>query len=137
MFLWKIDFLRQLICLLIKMIFIDSNLPLRTILSSRIVASAFLEKLGLEIVSDNVGINAALDMFNFVAQQCYMCRSSEIVSFATLFVGILIIQNNAVWFENVKRIESVDISFVSMRKSVSNLAWIILIVFTKNIENAI
>lgn len=117
---------------------IDPNImSLRTLLSSRIVASAFLEKVGTEMVSDNIGINAALDIVSFISHQCYMCRSSEFISFAILFTGILVIQNNVAWFENMKRIELVDTSFVGIRKNVSNLVWIILIVFTKNIENAI
>lgn len=116
----------------------DPNImSLRTILSSRIVASAFLEKVGTEMVSDNIGITTAIDAINFIAQQCYTCRSSEFVSFAVLFAGILVLQNNAAWFENVKRIESVDGDFVVIRKNVSNFVWILLIVLTKNIENAI
>ena len=116
----------------------DPNIvPLRTLLSSRIVASAFLEKVGTEMVTDNIGITTAIDAISFIAHQCYTCRSSEFVSFAVLFAGIIVLQNNAAWFENVKRIESVDRDFVGIRKNVSNFVWILLIVLTKNIENAI
>ena len=109
-------------------------IPLRTLLSSRIIASAVVEKMGTEIVNDNVGVNVGMNLVNFMAQQCYSCKSFDLLSLAILFGGILILRNNGVGASNVKRIESMDDDFSVMRKNVSDLVWVILIVFTKNIE---
>jgi hypothetical protein len=114
-------------------------IPLRTLLSSRIIASAVVEKMGTEIVNDNVGVNIGISMVNFMAQQCYSCKSFDLFSLLILFGGILILRNNgaAAGVSNAKRIESIDDDFSVMRKNVSDLVWVILIVFTKNIENAL
>lgn len=112
-------------------------IPLRTLLSSRIIASAVVEKMGTEIVNDNVGVNVGMNLVNFMAQQCYSCKSYDLLSLAILFGGILILRNNGVGASNVKRIESIDDDFSVMRKNVSDLVWVILIVFTKNIEIAL
>ena len=112
-------------------------IPLRTLLSSRIVASAVVEKMGTEIVNDNVGVNVGMTLMNFMAQQCYSCKSYDLLSLAILFGGILILRNNGVGASNAKRIESMDDDFSVIRKNVSDLVWVILIVFTKNIENAL
>ena len=112
-------------------------IPLRTLLSSRIIASAVVEKMGTEIVNDNVGVNVGMNLVNFMAQQCYSCKSFDLLSLAILFGGILILRNNGVGASNVKRIESMDDDFSVMRKNVSDLVWVILIVFTKNIEIAL
>ena len=112
-------------------------IPLRTLLSSRIIASAVVEKMGTEIVNDNVGVNVGMNLVNFMAQQCYSCKSYDLFSLLILFGGILILRNNGVGASNVKRIESMDDDFSVMRKNVSDLVWVILIVFTKNIENAL
>jgi hypothetical protein len=119
-------------------LFIEPNwIPLRTLLSSRIVASAVVEKMGTEIVNDNVGMNVGMNLVNFMAQQCYSCKSYDVLSLLILFGGILILRNNGAWGSNVKRIESMDDEFSVIRKNVSDLVWVILIVFTKNIENAL
>ena len=110
-------------------------IPLRTLLSSRIAASAIVEKMGMELVNDNVGINIGMNFVNFMAQQCYSCKSYDVLSLSILFVGILILRNNGV--SSAKRIESMDDDFSIIRKNVSNFIWVILIVFTKNIENAL
>jgi len=114
-------------------------IPLRTLLSSRIIASAVVEKMGTEIVNDNVGVNVGMNLVNFMAQQCYSCKSFDLLSLAILFGGILILRNNgaAAGVSNTKRIESIDDDFSVIRKNVSDLVWVILIVFTKNIENAL
>ena len=112
-------------------------IPLRTLLSSRIVASAVVEKMGTEIVNDNVGVNVGMTLMNFMAQQCYSCKSYDLLSLAILLGGILILRNNGVGASNAKRIESMDDDFSVIRKNVSDLVWVILIVFTKNIENAL
>lgn len=112
-------------------------IPLRTLLSSRIVASTVVEKMGMEAINDNVGINIGMNLVNFMAQQCYSCKSYDLLSFAILFGGILILRNNRVGASNSKRIESMDDDFSVIRKNVSDLVWVILIVFTKNIENAL
>jgi hypothetical protein len=112
-------------------------IPLRTLLSSRIVASAVVEKMGMEIVNDNVGVNVGMNLVNFMTQQCYSCKSYDLLSLAILFGGILILRNNGVGASNAKRIESMDDEFSVIRKNVSDLVWVILIVFTKNIENAL
>jgi hypothetical protein len=119
-------------------LFIEPNwIPLRTLLSSRIVASAVVEKMGTEIVNDNVGMNVGMNLVNFMAQQCYSCKSYDVFSLLILFGGILFLRNNGVGGSNVKRIESMDDEFSVIRKNVSDLVWVILIVFTKNIENAL
>ena len=112
-------------------------IPLRTMLSSRIIASAVVEKMGTEIVNDNVGVNVGMNLVNILAQQCYCCKSFDLLSLLILFGGILILRNNGVGASNVKRIESMDDDFSVIRKNVSDLVWVILIVFTKNIENAL
>jgi hypothetical protein len=112
-------------------------IPLRTLLSSRIIASAVVEKMGTEIVNDNVGVNVGMNLVNFMAQQCYSCKSYDLFSLLILFGGILILRNNGVGASNVKRIESMDDDFSVMRKNVSDLVWVILIVFTKNIDIAL
>ena len=113
-------------------------IPLRTLLSSRIVASAVVEKMGMEVVNDNFGINVGMNLVNFMAQQCYSCKSYDLLSLSILFAGILILRNNGiVGVSNAKRIESMDDDFSVIRKNVSDLVWVILIVFTKNIENAL
>ena len=112
-------------------------IPLRTLLSSRIIATAAVEKMGVEMVNDNVGVNIGMNVINFISQQCYNCKSMDILSFAILFAGILILRNNTVGYSNSKRIESMDNDFVVLRKNVSSFIWIVLIVFTKNIENAL
>jgi len=115
-------------------------IPLRTLLSSRIVASTVVEKMGTEIVNDNVGVNIGISMVNYMAQQCYSCKSFDLFSLLILFGGILILRSNgggAAGVSNAKRIESIDDDFSVIRKNVSDLVWVILIVFTKNIENAL
>jgi hypothetical protein len=119
-------------------LFIEPNwIPLRTLLSSRIIASAVVEKMGTEIVNDNVGVNVGMTLVNFMAQQCYSCKSYDVFSLLILFGGILFLRKNGAWGSNVKRIESMDDEFSVIRKNVSDLVWVILIVFTKNIENAL
>jgi uncharacterized membrane protein YidH (DUF202 family) len=115
---------------------IDPNfIPLRTLLSSRIAASAVVEKMGMEMVNDNIGVNIGMNLFSFISQQCYNCKSMDILSLTILFAGILILRNNVVGYS--KRIESMDDDFVVLRKNVSSFIWVVLIVFTKNIENAL
>lgn len=119
-------------------LFIEPNwIPLRTLLSSRIVASTVVEKMGMEIVNDNFGMNVGMNMMNFMAQQCYSCKSYDLLSLSILFAGILILQNNGGGLLNMKRLGTIDDDFSVIRKSVSNMVWVILIVFTKNIENAL
>jgi len=142
----KIDFLVRLAVrgIYSNMFYITTELliepnwiPLRTLLSSRIVASAVVEKMGMEVVNDNFGVNIGMNLVNFMAQQCYSCKSYDLLSLSILFAGILILRNNGAWGSNAKRIESMDDEFSVIRKNVSDLVWVILIVFTKNIENAL
>jgi len=117
---------------------IDPNfIPLRMVLSSRIAASAVVEKMGMEMMNDNIGVNIGMNIVSFVSQQCYNCKSMDILSLTILFAGILILRNNVVGYSNSKRIESIDDDFVVLRKNVSSFIWVVLIVFTKNIENAL
>jgi hypothetical protein len=117
---------------------IDPNfIPLRTLLSSRIAFSAVTEKMGMEMVNDNVGVNISMNVVNFISQQCNSCKSIDILSMTILFAGILILRNNSIAYSNSKRIESIDDDFVVLRKNVSSFIWVVLIVFTKNIENAL
>jgi len=117
---------------------IDPNfIPLRTLLSSRIAFSAVTEKMGMEMVNDNVGVSISMNVVNFISQQCNSCKSIDILSMTILFAGILILRNNSIAYSNSKRIESIDDDFVVLRKNVSSFIWVVLIVFTKNIENAL
>ena len=91
----------------------------------------------MEMVNDNVGVNISMSVGNFISQQCSSCKSIDVLSMTILFAGILILRNNALGYSNSKRIESMDDDFVALRKNVSSFIWVILIVFTKNIENAL
>ena len=105
-------------------------IPLRTLLSSRIVASTVAQNVETEIFNDNVVMNFA----GYFMHQCANCRAFDALSLGILVFGIIAIRINA---ESNARLETIDDGFVILRNFTNKFLWVCFLVFTKNIENAI
>ena len=106
-------------------------IPLRTLLSSRIVASTVAQNVETEIFNDNVVMNFA----GYFMHQCANCRAFDALSLGILVFGIIAMRINAE--SSSSRLESIVDRFSDLRKFTNKFLWVCFLVFTKNIENAI
>jgi hypothetical protein len=106
-------------------------IPLRTLLSSRVVASTIAQNVETEIFNDNVVMNFA----GYFMHQCANCRAFDVVSMMILVFGIIAMRINAE--SSNLRLASIDDRFADLRKYTNKFVWVCFLVFTKNIENAI
>ena len=103
-------------------------IPLRSILSSRVVVSTITEKLSYELIDDYFAIHFASSLLH----QCSYCHSSDIFSNVLLFTAIINLKN----INSVSKIEKLG-SFTDVRNFTNRFIWIFILIFTKNIDNAI
>jgi hypothetical protein len=106
-------------------------LSLRGILSSRVVASTIMEKVGTEIVNDNIG----MEMVGYFAQQCIHCGSRDFVSYGGLLLFVFYLKYG--WKNDGARIGEIDGGIGRLRKFTERFIWVVFLVFAKNVENAI
>ena len=103
-------------------------IPLRNILSSRVVVSTITEKLSYELIDDNFALQIASSFLH----QCSYCHSGDILSTVLLFVAIVNLKN----INSVSKIEKLG-SFSEIRNFTNRFVWMVILIFTKNIDNAI
>lgn len=106
-------------------------LSLRGILSSRVVASTIVEKVGTEIANDNIG----MEMVGYLAQRCIHCGANDFVSYGGLLMFVLYLKYG--WKNDGARIGEIDDGIRRLRKCTERFIWVIFLVFAKNVENAI
>lgn len=118
---------------LVTVLFLEGGglVPLRTLLSSRVVASAIVEKVGAEFMNDNIGLN----IIGYMIHQCYTCRVYDFVSYGAFMLMILYLQYGSKI--NDARIGEIDGRFTNLKKITGKILWVLLLVLAKNIENAI
>ncbi len=104
-------------------------MSLRTVLSSRVVASTVVETVGAELASDNGGIG-------YFVRHCVHCGSYDIASYAWLLLFVVYLRYG--WQnKEVARISAIDDDIGRLRRVTERVLWFVFLVFAKNIENAI
>jgi len=104
-------------------------MSLRTVLSSRVVASTVVETVGAELASDNGGIG-------YFVRHCVHCGSYDIASYAGLLLFVVYLRYG--WQnKEVVRISAIDDDIGRLRRVTERALWFVFLVFAKNVENAL
>jgi hypothetical protein len=104
-------------------------MSLRTMLSSRVVASTVVETVGAELASDNGGIG-------YFVRHCVHCGAYDMASYGGLLLFVVYLRYG--WQnKEIARISAIDYDIGRLRQVTERLLWFVFLVFAKNVENAI
>ena len=99
---------------------------IKNIISSRAIVSSITEKVNSQIISDDILLSELTHP---------MLHPAKDVFYFAVFATSFIIQNQLVHAKNKKWLEIE--TYTNMKKITNNIIFIILIVLTKGVENAI